>query len=159
MSQGIVDTIKAQLEARGVDLRGPCGAFEITSRVAWEVRGEGWGLHAKESGNQCQGYSVDVLIHPSGKYVDILQDAGGANGPSWQLHEGGDVTKWRPPFEVDTPPTPPPNPPPNPDPPALDLVAWLTRIEGKVDGLGAPHKHPRLRGRFLGVPLVLEPEE
>lgn len=156
MSQSVVEAIKSQLVARGVDLTGPCGAFEITSRVAWEMRGEGWGLHAKESGNQCQGYSVDVLLHPSGQYVDLLVDAGGANGPSWQIHTGGDVLQWRAPFEVD-PSGPVPAPPP-PDPPAddLDLVAWLKRIEEKLD---RPVTHPRLKGRFLGVPVVLTPEE
>ena len=36
--QSVVAAVKADLVARGVDLSGDCGAFAITSRVAWTLR-------------------------------------------------------------------------------------------------------------------------
>src|SRR6185436_18169417 len=40
----VVQAVKADLVARGVNISGPCGAFQITGRVAWILRNEGWGL-------------------------------------------------------------------------------------------------------------------
>lgn len=91
----VVARIKSELEARGVSLVGPCGAFEIVKRVAWELRGEGAGLLAKPSGNNCQGFATDIICYPDGRVFDILVSGGGeedanknpipgtGNGPVW----------------------------------------------------------------------------
>lgn len=132
MSLEIVRQTKAALEAAGEDLSGPCGAWKITQRVAWALRDSGAGLHHKPGGNNCQGYSVDVVIWPDGHYFDDLIDAGGANVPSWQPHQG-DAQFWRPPVDpgdVPAPPDPPDPPPDPPDPPVPpDLEPILTRLD------------------------------
>jgi hypothetical protein len=101
MSAHYVQAVKAQLEAAGVNLVGPCGAFAITKRVAWGLRGAGIGLLDKPGGNQCDGYSVDVLVLPGGgDIVDILSDGGGQNTPSWYVREREvDPSRWRPPVQ------------------------------------------------------------
>ena len=62
----IVRSVKADLVARGVDISGPCGAFQITGRVAYILRDEGWGLlHKNSAQNGCNingdRYAVDFL--------------------------------------------------------------------------------------------------
>ena len=102
MSVTYVQAVKAQLEAQGVNLVGPCGAFAITKRVAWGLRGAGIGLLDKSGGNQCDGYSVDglVLAGGGGDLVDILSDAGNTNTPSWYVREQEvDPSRWRPPVQ------------------------------------------------------------
>jgi hypothetical protein len=96
-----VAAVKAQLEAQGVNLAGPCGAFAITQHVAWGLRTSGIGLVSKPSGNNCQGYSVDYLAYPNGDGVDILGDAGGANVPQWSVKPGefAGEDRWRPPMQ------------------------------------------------------------
>src|SRR5258706_3387516 len=83
----VVTAVKAELQAHGQDLAGPCGAFQITKRVAWRLRSEGAGLLSKPSGNNCDGYAVDYVTYPDGSGVDILGDAGGANSPGWDQGE------------------------------------------------------------------------
>lgn len=102
----LVATVKADLAARGVHLSGPCGAFEITKRVAWQLRDQGVGLLAKPSGNHCDGYSVDYLVRSDLSGIDILSDAGESNGPAWQPSEppGTFAGRWRAPFDPDPPP-------------------------------------------------------
>lgn len=79
-----VAAVKHQLEARGVDLSGACGAFAITKRVAWGLRGQGAGLLSKPGGNNCNGFATDIIMFDNGnKAVDILSDGGGSNGPTW----------------------------------------------------------------------------
>lgn len=81
----VVVAVKAQLDAQGVSLAGPDGAFAITSRVAWRLRMEGAGLLAKPGGNQSHGYATDIVMYPDGSLVDILGDGGGANTPRWDV--------------------------------------------------------------------------
>jgi hypothetical protein len=113
----IVAMVKADLVARGVDISGPCGAFQITGRVGWILRHEGWGLLHKNPGNNgCSingdRYAVDFLVHnPSGQGVDMLINAETENIPAWQLFplpQNPDLTLWRPPFAMDpdAPPAP-----------------------------------------------------
>lgn len=140
----IVDSIKKFVVARGVDLKGPCGAFEITKRVAWFFRETGAGLHAKYTGERCGDYNSNIVIWQDGQYVDCLVDAGGANTPAWQL-EQGDGIYWRPPVDpgdaVAPAPVPSPTPAPAPDPskpdPRLEQLALLLpaleRIEAGLD--------------------------
>lgn len=78
-----VSQVKADLVSRGVSLVGNCGAFEITKRVAWGLRDAGAGLQIKTSGANCNGFAVGIVMFPTGRAVDILGDAGGANNPQW----------------------------------------------------------------------------
>lgn len=86
MSQALVEQIKNELVSKGVDLRGPCGAFEITKRVAWGLRSQGYGLAYKghTGGNDCEGYSVDTVMKPDGTHWDILGSSGDGDG----IHDG-----------------------------------------------------------------------
>lgn len=101
----VVAAVKSELQARGVDLSAPCGAFQITKRVAWRLRAEGAGLLSKPGGNNCEGYSVDYVVYLTGRGADILGDAGGANIPGWNEETDPDfVARWRPAFDPgDTP--------------------------------------------------------
>jgi len=147
-----VARIKAELIARGVTLAGPCGAFEITKRVAWLLRETGAGLNYKPQGNNCEGYSVDVVIWLDGQYVDMLIDSGGANEPAWQIRQG-DPSVWRAPIDpgdVVTPPAPVP-PAPDPAPPTPEdeqdafewerFIAALERIADGVEGICVAAEH------------------
>ena len=98
-SAAYVAAIKEQLQAQGVDLNGPCGAFAITKRVAWGLRGNGAGLLSKPGGNNCEGFAVDIVAFQD-RAFDILSDGGGANGPSWNETGVDDLAgRWRPPVE------------------------------------------------------------
>lgn len=58
--------------------------FEITKRAAWKLQSEGGGLLSKTSGNNCQGYAVDIIAYPDGYIYDILNGtAPDGNGPMW----------------------------------------------------------------------------
>jgi hypothetical protein len=109
----IVQAVKADLVSRHVSLAGPCGAFEITKRVAWALRSQGLGLLSKPGGNNCQGYATDFLVRPDASGIDILGDSGGDNVPGWSESEppGALAGRWREPFDpgdtVVTPPAPP----------------------------------------------------
>jgi hypothetical protein len=99
MSAQYVAAVKQQLERAGENLIGPCGAFKITARVAWGLRGAGIGLLSKPGGNQCNGFATDVLVLPNHTdIVDILSDGGGQNVPSWYIREHEvDPDRWRAP--------------------------------------------------------------
>jgi hypothetical protein len=115
----LVAAVKADVVARGIDISGPCGAFQITGRVGYLLRNEGWGLLHKSSGqNGCSingdRYAVDFLVHnPSGQGVDLLINSETENIPAWQLFPlptVPDLTTWRAPFAMDFDPIPPPPP-------------------------------------------------
>ena len=123
--EGVVRAVKTRLEASGVALDGPCGAFEITKRVAWQLRSTGAGVLDKPSGNNCGGRSVDIIAYPDGRLVDILSDAGGSNGPVWNPIEPVDPSRWRAPVDPgDGAPVvvPPPSP-------TVDLSPLLSRLD------------------------------
>ena len=131
--QEIVSAVKNDLIARHVTLTGPCGAFEITKRVAWILRAQGVGLLDKPGGNMCQGYSVDYLVFPDFSGRDILGDAGGENAPAWSAEPneptGAFVGRWRAAFDPGD--TIVPVPPVPPIPPVPDLSqAILEAIQG-----------------------------
>lgn len=140
MSIEVVRRIKAELEFLGVNLAGPCGAFEITNRVALAL---GAGVLEKASGNNCRGRAVDYIVFPLGPSVDILGDAGGANTPQWLLdNDPALLRRYVPPFalDVDAPPPQPPVPSaPRPD--ANDLVLRLAAIETKLASLTGAVTH------------------
>lgn len=139
-----VALVRSSLILKGVDLSGPCGAFEITKRVAWMLRGEGYGLLGGKSPaqNGCAAngdkYAIDWLLKADGTGVDILGDAGGQNAPTWNPDEAspaffrlafdpGDVAP--PPVVPPAPPAPVPTPVPVPVPvPDTTVVPLLQQI-------------------------------
>jgi hypothetical protein len=132
-----VSSVKAALVMRGVSLSDSCGAFEITKRVAWQLRGEGAGILNKTSGNNCQGYSVDIIVYPGGAAFDILGDAGGANNPSWNP-VGVNASDYRPAFDPGDVTGSNPGPTPGPVvivPPAPPVD--LSQVYNKLDSLYA----------------------
>jgi hypothetical protein len=104
-----VASVKARVLAAGINLNhgpGECGRFEVTKRVAWELRADSVGLMAKVgSQNGCSAtntldepkYGVDVVMYPDGTFADILCGGGDGNTPCW----GTGTTSpslWRAPF-------------------------------------------------------------
>lgn len=139
----VVRFVRSQLLVQGVDMSGPCGAFEITKRVAWELRGEGYGLLGGKSAGQngctvgTERYSVDWVLKADGHGADILTDAGGANGTMWSPDEA-DPKFYRPAFDpgdvVVIPPVDPP-PPPVSETDLLILKAQMAALRGQVTDL------------------------
>ena len=163
MSLQLVQQVKADLEARGVDLSGPCGAFAIVKRVAWALEFDGWGLHGgkRKPQNGCyphgddqEGYSVDCLIKPNGEYIDILGDAGGANTPLWGDVKQGDAAFYRAAIDPGDP-APDPEPEPQPDPVDLGpVLAELQALRGEVDYIRRMQaQHMADTAHYLGVIL------
>jgi hypothetical protein len=65
------------------------GAFEVTKRVAWALRGEGAGLLIKNGGENIVGwlgysFAASRICYPDGHIYKVLTDVPGTNGPSWQ---------------------------------------------------------------------------
>jgi hypothetical protein len=65
------------------------GAFEVTKRVAWALRGEGAGLLIKNGGENIVGwlgysFAAARICYPDGHIFKVLTDVPGTNGPSWQ---------------------------------------------------------------------------
>jgi hypothetical protein len=65
------------------------GAFEVTKRVAWLLRGSGGGLLIKNGGENIvswMGYSFAAarICYPDGHIYKVLSDVPTTNGPSWQ---------------------------------------------------------------------------
>lgn len=129
----IVAQVKAELQARGVSLADSCGGFAITKRVAWRLRVSGIGLVAKPSGNNCEGFSVDVLMYPDGRAFDILSDAGGANGPAWGAIEPIESSRWRPPVDPGDGAAPTPSVPSSPAPVVVTQAVDLGPVYGRFD--------------------------
>lgn len=124
----VVAAVKAQLERDHVSLTGSCGAFAITKRVAWLLRAEGAGLLSKPGGNNCEGYSVDYVVYPTGRGADILGDAGGGNIPAWNEEQDSDfIGRWRPAVDPGDGVVPTPGPI-VPTPGTPDLTELLLRV-------------------------------
>ena len=65
-------------------------AFDVTKRVAWLLRNQGYGLLIKNGGENVinwQGYSFSIsrIARANGGIVKVLSDAGtgGGNGAAW----------------------------------------------------------------------------
>ena len=126
----VVAAVKAELVAKGITLSGECGAFAITKRVAWQLRGEGAGLLDKPGGSNCQGFATDIIAYPGGRIFDILIDGGGSNGPAWNASDPVDASRYRPAVDPGDAPSPTPTPTPAPVPvPTLDLSGVYQRID------------------------------
>lgn len=162
MSVELVAQIKADLVARGEDLSGPCGAFKITKRVAWALRREGYFLLKKPSGNNCEGYSVDYIVHESGQGYDILSDAGGANTPGFTPGDTFTADRLGAPIDpvdpVGTIPTPTPLPVPPEGNPFAEINEKLDEIYAAMLALSA-NPFPDYEGRIFGYPVVLKPRK
>lgn len=101
LSIELIAHIKRQLKARGTNLSGNCGAFEITKRVAWAARETGIGLRYKPAGAGCEGFAAGFLVYDDTSGVDILVDAGGSNMPSLQYYPPDEHLRetWRAPID------------------------------------------------------------
>ena len=65
------------------------GAFEVTKRVAWLLRGSGGGLLIKPGGENIvtwkgTSYAAGRICFPDGHIYKVLSDVPTTNGPSWQ---------------------------------------------------------------------------
>jgi hypothetical protein len=65
------------------------GAFEVTKRVAWLLRGGGAGLLIKNGGEniiswQGRSFAAARICYPDGHIYKVLSDVPTTNGPSWQ---------------------------------------------------------------------------
>lgn len=141
--RALVESVKADLVARGVKLEGPCGAFEITHRVAWALRFGSARLVEKTSGNNCRAFAVDLVAFADGSYVDMLVDSGGENGPTWNVKPDQlDLVKLVTPFDPgDAAPAPAPEPtdprdntPPPPGDPS-ESERFVEALERICDGM------------------------
>lgn len=137
----LVAFTKSMLMAQGVDLSGPCGAFQITKRVAWALRGEGYGLLGGKTPGQngCaengDKYAVDWLLKADGSGIDVLGDAGGQNAPDWRP-DSASATLFRPAFDPGDGPVVTPVDPPAP--PVVDLEplkAEIALLKARIDAL------------------------
>jgi hypothetical protein len=148
----VIASVRADLAQRGVSIAGPCGAFEIISRAAWEMRDAGVGLFGGKNPaqNGCtvngERYAVDVLVSRDGCAYDALINSETENRPAWQLLGCSAAGSWRAPFardvvdpsipSVSSAPATLPPPPPAPLP-SVDLTPLSTRMDLVVDRLGA----------------------
>jgi hypothetical protein len=65
------------------------GAFEVTKRVAWQLRGSGGGLLLKPGGENVVtwrgvSFAAARICFPDGHIWKVLSDVPTTNGPSWQ---------------------------------------------------------------------------
>ena len=152
--QAIVEQVKTQLVAQGVNVTGACGAFRITNEVA-KIAGvkllhKAGGYRAvPQADGTCldgdhsalaDGYATDYVIdlRQGGVGFDILGDGGGANVPQWSGPEtdpglvARNLQNWRDP--IATPalgpsvPIPSTNVPIVGTPPALDLSEVVYKL-------------------------------
>jgi hypothetical protein len=77
------------------------GAFEVTKRVAWLLRGSGGGLLIKNGGENIvswKGYSFSAarICFPDGHIYKLLTDVPSTNGPSWQDNDFVDRSLYLP---------------------------------------------------------------
>ena len=128
----VVAQAKADLAAAGRDPHSACGAAEITNLAAWRMQNEGAGLLDKPTGNNCQGYAVDIIAYRDGQIYDVLVNAETQNIPAWQPLTPVDPARWRPPVYPSYYPgpiEPPVDPPPVEPPPTSPLEARVARLE------------------------------
>jgi len=81
--------------------RTPEGAFEVTKRVAWLLRGSGVGLLIKNGGEnvvawQGKSFAAARICYPDGHIYKVLSDVPATNGPSWQDNDFVDRSLYHP---------------------------------------------------------------
>jgi hypothetical protein len=134
----VVTKVKNDLAARGFEFSGPCGAFQITRRVAWALRDEGAGLLSKPSGNNCEGFAVDVIVYKDGTWVDCLINSETENRPAWQVGADKlDPSRWVAPTQVDPDPAPAPVDTPPAAPADDEIEKLVTNSEHLIDVMEA----------------------
>lgn len=97
----LVQIAKDDLIAAGIDLSGSCGAFEITKLVTYRLANSvepTIGILSKPTGNNCDGYSVDIACFPDGSIYDILGASGEANTPQWNFAGCVDPSRYQAPI-------------------------------------------------------------
>jgi len=84
------DTLVACVRSAVYVTSTEANAFEITKRVAWLLRNQGFGLLIKNGGENIitwQGYSFSIsrIVRSNGALIKVLSDAGtgGTNGATW----------------------------------------------------------------------------
>lgn len=124
----VVTHAKLELQIAGVDLTGPCGAFQITKLTAWRLHTtDNAGLLSKPTGNNCDGFAVDIIAYPDGQIYDILIDSGGTNIPTWGDAGVVELSRYRSAIDPGVILPPPPSPP---SPPVtIDLSGVHSRLD------------------------------
>jgi len=133
----IVAAAKAQTIAAGINPDAPasdeCARFEVTKRVAIALQAEGAGVLLKPTGNNCQGFAVDIIAYKDGTIVDIL--GGGPQGPNtpmWVVNPTRvDPSRWA------APPEPQAQPPAASDlpPDITDLLNAVRRMDARLEAI------------------------
>lgn len=99
--ESVVAQAKQDLRNAGVQVEGKaCTDFEIAKIVAGRLSAQGAGLLQKDccdegpndpNRSHCSlngvWYAHDIVAFSNGAVVDIAQDGGGANGPTWQVSD------------------------------------------------------------------------
>lgn len=131
----ISDVIEAKQYCidNGIPITGPCGAFNITARVAYKLRADGWGLIHKNPGqNGCshdsERYAVDAIMLHNGSVIDLLINSETENIPAWQSVGSADVDLWRSPINLDSD-VPVPIPEPIPIPPVPEKCECKSELD------------------------------
>jgi hypothetical protein len=106
--QGTVAQAKADLIAGGIDITtctsgGPCcGPWQITNLAAFRLGGN-YGLLSKDGGQNCNGFSTDIIaVKPSNggttmPIFDVLVGSDGPATPAWQFNSYVSTDRWRAP--------------------------------------------------------------
>jgi len=109
MSRAVVAEVRAKYPAtlnNDVSL-----AWAVCNEVCLRLGGD-WGLLAKPTGQNYNGYSIDVILRKSGEAYDILGNSEFEASPQWNAVGGIDPSRWMPPIGT-VPPPPDPEPPPS----------------------------------------------
>ncbi len=94
-----VQAAKDELIAEGKKFPDPnatneCYRFEIVKRAAPKI--DGAGFLSKPGGNNCNGFSVDIIAFPDGYIYDVIGDDSSSGGdgskPSWHATGCGPIT-------------------------------------------------------------------
>ena len=87
--EGAVALAKSQLGVTTLNNDGSpayeCSRFQIVKLAAKILAGQGSqvGLWKKPTGNNCEGYSVDIMAFPDGYIYDVLGGGGDGANPYW----------------------------------------------------------------------------
>lgn len=100
--------------------------------VATKVRG---GLLPKTTGNNCNGYSCDIVCFVNGDAFDVLSDSEGAANPAWSFI--GKVST----CELVTVEQPKPEEPKEPEPKEDDIRVLLVEIISRLDMIQTNQKN------------------
>jgi len=83
------------------------GAFEVTKRVAWQLRDQGFGLLRKDGGDNIvawkgRSFSASRVCGKDGHIFKVLTDVPTTNGPSWQDNQFVDAGLYVPAIDPDS---------------------------------------------------------